>query len=77
MSMKAPTSIEEARKFARLKADHAAPVWDMKPTTLKRRCLRGEVPSAVKVGRIWYVTPEGMDRMGKAPKKPVVFGARG
>jgi len=53
--------IEQARKMARIKATIAAPLWGLNPVTMSLRCLRGEVPHAVQIGRIWYVTPAGMD----------------
>lgn len=56
-----PQDIEAARKMARIKAIDAAPLWSLNPVTMSLRCLRGEVPGAVQLGRIWYVTPAGMD----------------
>lgn len=56
-----PATIEDARKMARIKAVHAAPLWGMVPKQLSLMCLRGEVSDAVKIGRDYYVTPTGMD----------------
>jgi len=56
-----PATIEEARHMARIKAAHAAPLWGMVPKQLSLMCLRGEVQGAVKIGRNYFVTPDGMD----------------
>ncbi len=59
----APANIEQARGMARIRAVHAAPLWGMNSEDLRLRCLRKQVPEAVRDGRYWYVTPAGMDRM--------------
>lgn len=58
----APVSIEEARKMARIKAVYAAPLWGLPSEGISKRCIRDDIPSAVKIGRDWYVTPEGLDQ---------------
>lgn len=60
--------IEQARKMARIKACIAAPVWGMNKIEISRYCNRGEIPGAVKLGRIWYVTPMGMDKLFETKK---------
>lgn len=47
----------------RMKLKDAAPLWGMTHESLVRRCNKGQVPEAVKLGKIWYVTPGGMDRL--------------
>lgn len=59
----APQDIEQARKMARIKAIDAAPLWGMSPATMRIRCKNKTVPGAVQLGRIWYVTPAGMDKL--------------
>lgn len=61
--------IEQARKMARIKAHEAAPVWGMNRVEISRYCNRGEIPGASKLGRVWYVTPSGMDKLFEAKKK--------
>ena len=56
-------SIEQARKMARIKATDAAHLWGLEPRHISRYCCRGDIPGAVKLGRIWYVTPAGMDQL--------------
>jgi hypothetical protein len=63
-----PESIEEARKMGRVKAVYMAPLYGMTPGMLRRRCVKGEVKGAVKIGQEWYVAPEGMDALF-SPKK--------
>ena len=65
----APADIDQARKMARIRSKDAAPLWGMTSTDLQLKCLRGEVPDAVKNGLYWYVTPAGMDRMFELMKR--------
>lgn len=58
-----PKTIDEARGMARIKITTAAPLWGMSRYTLACHCLKGNVPGAQKLGRCWYVTPQGMDQM--------------
>jgi len=62
-------SIEQARKMARIKAIDAAPLWGIEPRHISRYCCRGEIPGAVKLGQIWYVTATGMDRLFEGKHK--------
>lgn len=64
-----PESIEAARKMARIKALDAAPLWGLEAKHLSHICCRGEVPEAKKFGRVWFVTPGGMDRMFEQKRK--------
>lgn len=57
-----PDCIEQARKMARIKAVDAAPLWGLLPSQISRYCCKKEIPGAVKLGQVWYVTPQGMDR---------------
>jgi hypothetical protein len=61
--------VEQARKMARIKATEAAPVWGLNPKEISRQCNRGEIPGAVKLKQIWYVTPQGMDKLFEPVKK--------
>jgi len=61
--------IEQARKMARIKATDAAPLWGLEPAGMCRRCIRGEIPGAAKLGKIWYVTPTGMDKLFEQKKR--------
>ena len=65
----APDGIEQARKMARLKAIDAAPMWGLDPANIARRCIRGEIPGAVKLGQVWFVTPDGMDKLFDGKRK--------
>ena len=60
---RAPADIIQARSMSRIRAIDAAIIWGLEPATISRRCNRGEGPGAVKLNRIWYVTPAGMERM--------------
>lgn len=66
-----PKTIEEARKMGRIKAAIAAPLWGLSRYALALKCNRGEVPGAHKLGRPWYVTPEGMDAMFQPAAKKI------
>jgi hypothetical protein len=67
----APATIDEARKMARIRAVHAAPLWGMTEGELRRRCIREEIPGATQPGKgsVWYVTPAGMDAYFEKPAK--------
>ena len=60
-----PTDIDAARRMARLRARDAAGIWGINADTFIRKCNQKPcpVPSAVKLGKCWYVTPQGMDKI--------------
>jgi hypothetical protein len=64
-----PATIDDARKMARIKAVHAAPLWGLNPKKLSVMCLRDEVADAVKIGRDYFVTPAGMDAIFNTKSK--------
>lgn len=49
----------------------AATMYDIKESTLRWKCIRGEI-SATKVGRKWYVDAQAMERLFKGEE--VVHG---
>lgn len=60
--LKRPATIDEARNMARIRIADAAPLWGLSRASLSLKCLRGEIPGAVKLGGNWFITPEGMDQ---------------
>ena len=56
-------SIEQARRMARFRAVDAARLWGLDPKNISRRCIKGEITGAVRLGQVWYVTPQGMDKL--------------
>lgn len=62
-------TIDEFKKMSRAKASSVAHLFDMQPRYLSLCCLRGEVPGAKPLGRIWYVTPLGMDLLFEGKKR--------
>jgi hypothetical protein len=62
-------SIDQFRKMARAKAIDVAHLYGIEPRNISRYCCRGEIPGAVKLGQIWFVTPAGMDKMFEGKHK--------
>jgi hypothetical protein len=62
-------SIDQFRKMARAKAINVAHLYGLEPRHISRYCCRGDIPGAVKLGQIWYVTPAGMDKMFEGKHK--------
>jgi len=54
----------EPPKYETMKLATAAPLYDVKLSTLERMCLKGVVKSK-KVGGFRYVTPAEMDKVFK------------
>lgn len=59
--------MDSPEHYQTMTLETAATLYDVKLSTLRLMCTRGEIESK-KVGKHWFVTPAAMDRVFKSAR---------